>query len=144
MHVRENSWIEMALQLMKQMGYLMKNAVTRAFAVDTHWSFKVTSSRLCEACWVLCSILFLIWKCVPLHRRQGWYDRQSKQRSFYIMKMVMRQMVYSNTAIISAFLFSFPYVYISPLYYWTIMRKIPDITLGLNCEIANIWQFIDQ
>ena len=143
--MRENSWIEMALTAYETDGLSYEKCCDQGISELTHtdlsrWQrpgcVKHVGSCAASSSWDL--------KYVPLHRQQGWYDRQSKQRRFYIMKMVMRQMVYSNTAIISAFLFSFPHVYISPSVLLNYNEENSRYYIRLNCEIANIWQLLDQ
>lgn len=122
------------------------------FRVDTHWSFKVTASRLCEACWVLCSILFLGSEMCPFAPATGviWQAEQTAQ-VLYHENGHEANGIFKYSHHLSIFVFFSPMYTFHLLYYWTIMRKIPDITLGwivkllifdsflTNKEIHFIW-----
>lgn len=104
--MRENSWIEMALTAYETDGLSYEKMLWPGISELTHRSFKVL---IVQAVWSMLGLvqhpLPGIWNVSFAQATGVDKDRQSKQRSFYIMKMVMRQMVYSNTAIISAFVF---------------------------------------
>ena len=130
---------------MKQMGYLMKNAVTRAFRVDTHRSFKVTTSRLCEACLVLVQHpLPGIWNVFLCTGNRGDVTGRTNSTAFRSWKWSWGKWCIQIQQSSQHFCFLFPYVYISSSVLLNYNEENSRYYIRLNCEIANIWQFLDQ
>lgn len=128
---------------MKQMGYLMKNAVTRAFRVDTHRSFKVTTSRLCEACLVLVQHpLPGIWNVSLRTGDRGDVTGRANSTAFRSWKWSWGKWCIQTHNHLSIFVSFSPMYTFRLLYCWTIMKKIPDITLGWIAKLLIFDSFL--
>ena len=121
------------------MGYLMKNAVTRAFRVDTHCSFKVTASRLCEACLVLVQHpLPGIWNVSLCTGNRGDVSGRANSTAFISRKLSWSKWCIQIQQSSQHFCFLSPYVYISPSILLNYNEENSRYSSRLNCGIANI------
>lgn len=130
--IAELKWL---LQVMKKMGYLMKNAITRAFKVGTCWPYSLTTSSL----WELIAPVHVLqppppsppWiSNVTLAGICWWQDKQNKQQflcnenGLGVGGVSIFSTHHHSVLDLSTLIHSFH------LPHCIIMKNIPDIMLG--------------
>lgn len=134
------------------MGYLMKNAVTRAFQ---SWHTLIFQGDSVQAVWSMLGLvqhpLPGIWNVSLCTGNRGDMTGRANSAGFISWKWSWGKWCIQIQPSSQHFCFLFPMYTFHLLYYWTIMRKIPDITLGwivkllifdsflTNKEIHFIW-----